>query len=222
MSTQSRRLPLQSQIADAAVSKAHEVLETKGLGLPCKIVQVLGTLVKVEFLLSGVSLPNLTIPIATCLYNRPPYQVGDQGVAISLNASPAFISGQNSQQTQLNATGNLGSLIFFPVASTKWGSVPDPNMYLIQGPNGFIVRSIDGSVSVTGTKGKSLVMAFGGNEFTLDSTGASINCNLNVSGDITSSGTITGSSDVIAGGISGKSHVHNVTAVGSPTSTPNG
>lgn len=222
MSTQSRRLPLQAQIADAAVSKAQEVLETHGLGLPCKIVQVLGALVKVEFLLAGVSLPQLTIPLATCLYDRPPYQFGDLGVAISLNASPAFISGQNDQQTQLNATGNLGSLVFFPVASTKWDAVPDPNMYLVQGPNGFIVRSIDGSVSITGTKGKSLVMAYGGNELTLDSGGASLNCALRVAGDITSDGTITGKSDVIAGGISGKSHTHNVTAVGSPTSTPNG
>lgn len=65
----------------------------------------------------------------------------------------------------------------------------------------------DGSVIVT--NGQAVLTMTEGN--------ITITGNVSVTGDLTVSGTITGNTDVIAGGISGKSHVHSGVTAGTAT-----
>lgn len=219
-SSQSRRLPLQQQVNNATVNRIAEGLFAKGLQVPCKIKEVGTGYVKAIPLVNEISSLVLTVPTGQSLYSQAPLQVNDFGVLISLDASVAQVTGLSSSVQSLKSTGNLGSLVFLPISSTQWAAMPDKDMYLIQGPKGFLLRSLDGTVAVTGTKGKSLVFTYGKNNFTLDSSGAKLNCSLTVDGDIKSTGTVSGATDVQCESISLKSHLHNVTAVGSPTSTP--
>lgn len=221
-SSQSRRLPLQQQVNNATVTRIAEGLFAKGLQVPCKIKEIDTGYIKVTPLVNEISSLTLSVPTGQSLYSQAPLQVNDFGILISMDASVAQVTGLSSSVQSLKSTGNLGSLVFLPISSTQWAAMPDKDMYLIQGPKGFIIRSLDGSVAVTGTKGQSLVFAYGDNSFTLDSSGAKLNCSLSVEGDISSSGTISGTTDVKCGSVSLKSHLHNVTAVGSPTSTPIG
>lgn len=73
------------------------------------------------------------------------------------------------------------------------------------------IRNLDGSIKIS----------MGNNGVTMDfPQGVTINGNITHNGDINSSGTITGQTDVIAAGISGKSHTHNYNpGPGSPTPT---
>ncbi len=198
-SSQSRRLPIQQNVNQAAVNRAAEVLTTKGLGLPCKIVTANDQTVTVEFTVANVTLPNMTLPIAEPLYSRAPYQVGDRGVALPADAALHEASGQSTTQPKFQACGNLGALFFFPISNVTWPASPNKNMYLLQGPAGFLIRSLDGTVSVTGTQGSNLVLAYGGNNATINSSGVTISGGgSNVS--ITSSGvSISGTTVNITG-----------------------
>jgi hypothetical protein len=179
----SRKLSAQEQLQQGAINRAKEILNTKGLGLPCKIASISNELVTVQFAVADlVGLPNMTVPIAQPLYRQEPYQVGDAGFVMSLDAQPTEVSGQVTVQPNFQANGNLGALVFFPISNVNWPAIPDPNMYLIQGPDGFIIRSIDGSVSVIGKKGTSLALAYGGNNVTISSSGIAINGTLTING----------------------------------------
>jgi len=171
LADQSKRLPLQRQISETAVARGIDVLSAKGLGLPCTISTVNDQTVTVDIQVAGLVFQPLTVPIAEPLYSRAPFQVGDAGVILSVDAALGAVSGLTSAMPPLQATGNLGAAFFFPISSRKWAANPDGSMYLLQGPNGFLIRSLDGTVSISGDKRSALVMAYGGNAITINSSG---------------------------------------------------
>lgn len=75
--------------------------------------------------------------------------------------------------------------------------------------NTVIHLNDDGTVEITN----------GTSTITMNGNTVAINGNVTISGDITATGTITGDTDVIAGTISGKTHVHTGN-LGTDTSTP--
>jgi hypothetical protein len=75
----------------------------------------------------------------------------------------------------LQASGNLGAAFFFPISNRKWAANPDTTMYLLQGPNGFLIRSLDGTVYIKGDKRTALTMAFEANSIVINSTSISLN-----------------------------------------------
>lgn len=89
--------------------------------------------------------------------------------------------------------------------------------------NGFLPKnkifSYDyNSKIVIGTKNNVFVFKVdSGDNLIISTPNMTLNGNLTVNGDITSSGTITGTTDVIAGGISGKDHTHTDSQGGDTT-----
>jgi len=171
---QSRRQPLQRQINEAAVARAAEKLSAKSLGLPCKITAVNDQTVTVQITVRGLTFPPLPVPIAEPLYSRAPYQVGDRGVVVSIDAGLEEASGASTILPLLNGTGNLGALFFLPISNDKWAANPDQTMYLLQGLNGFLIRSLDGAVYIRGDKRTALTLGWGTNSITINAAGISM------------------------------------------------
>jgi hypothetical protein len=182
ISSQSRRFPLQRSMNEAAVKRAKEVLSSKGIALPCVITAVNGSLVTVAFKVAGLTLPPITMPIAQSQYDQAPYQVGDPGVARPADADLYNISGQSTTQPGFQTSGNLGTLAFHPVSNVSWPANTEPSMYLLQGPGGFLLQSMDGSVSISGKKGGALTLTYAGNSITIGPAGVAIVGTLTVNG----------------------------------------
>ena len=86
-----------------------------------------------------------------------------------------------------------------------------PNTIPSYSENNLEIRSDDGSIKISFTQ-NGVNMTF--------PQGCTINSNVQINGDLTVSGTVAGQTDVIAAGISGKSHTHNYNpGPGSPTPT---
>lgn len=87
-----------------------------------------------------------------------------------------------------------------------------PNTIPSYNTNNLEVRNLDNTIKIS----------MGLNGVTMDfPQGGTINGDLTINGNVTSTGTITGQQDVIAGSISGKSHVHpGVTTGGGSTGAP--
>lgn len=125
-------------------------------GLPCQVVSVQNQHVTVSFLVQAqanqtpVTLPQITIPIATWVYIRIPVQVGDLGMTVSADVNLSGIDGQgNSGAVPLVKSANLSGLAFLPIASTQWDPAPDPKAVYIAGPEGVILgRMKDDQTSI--------------------------------------------------------------------------
>ena len=232
MADQSRRLPLQRQISETAVARGIDVLSAKGLGLPCTIKTVNDQTVTVDIQVEGLTFPAITVPIAEPLYSRAPYQVGDAGVILSVDAALSAVSGLTAALPPFQATGNLGAAFFFPISNRKWPANPDTTMYLLQGPNGFLIRSLDGSVYVKGDKRTALTMAFGAASLVINSTSISLNAStifLNGaveqtggtgSGSVNMVGPLTVTNEVTGNTVKLSAHVHSGVQTGGGDSGP--
>ncbi|WP_337049951.1 phage baseplate protein [Serratia fonticola] len=121
-----------------------------GKALPCHVVAVNGPIVTVQFdiLPSGASLPQVTIPIQTCEYIRPPIQIGCKGVTMPISVSMRGVSGLGIGMADMSRPASLAALMFVPVANIGWAAV-DPDVLTLYGPKGVEVRTQDGSTVLT-------------------------------------------------------------------------
>lgn len=161
------RFPLQTSINRVAVDRSKDTLWVKGLKLPCIIKSVSANTVKVQISVKNMDSNMYEVPCARSAYERPPYQVGDRGVVMCMDVDISEMTGAGSSVPSMATIGNLGALVFFPVSTTKGKAPDDLNMYYISGPNGFLLTSVDGSVSVSGEKGKSLALKYGSSGITI-------------------------------------------------------
>ena len=101
-----------------------------------------------------------------------PTQIGDLGWTVPADAYLGGVSGLGGGTADLSAPGNLEALVFVPV-SNKTSPPIDQNAAQIQGPNGAIIRTLDGSASVVvNTSG--ITMTFGTKVVTLNASGFTI------------------------------------------------
>lgn len=135
--------------------KVVEHIERLGQGLPCHVTKVTGQIVTVAFDIAetGATLPSVTIPIATWKYDWEPVQIGDQGFTTVATARLGGVSGLGGGTADLSQPANLTALVFVPIANKSW-TVPNVNQRVVQGPEGVLLRTTDGTISVNlGTGG---------------------------------------------------------------------
>ena len=222
-------------VADKAAANANQL---RGQVLPCSVTKVEGQIVTVKFeVTSDFTLPPVKMPIAGWKYIYVPVQVGDKGIAIAADARLGGISGLGGGTADLSLPGNLSALEFLPTSNTAWQPIKGPNWLELYGPDGTLIRSNDKGATVEVVDG-SITLKVGAISLVVDAAGVHVNGvlitqNIQIGGSITgaggetyagaihTTGTVTGDTDVVAGGISGKTHTHGVTAAPGTTGQPN-
>jgi hypothetical protein len=209
--TISQKVPFSNTINRFSKNKIENQLQNLGQALPCSVVSVSGAIVTVTFEVNvpeGITLPQVTCPIAESQYTRLPIQPGDKGVVMGANARLGGISGLGLGLADLVNPTNLGGLIFVPIGNKNWFNV-DGKYLFMYGVNGVELTTINQDCTLI-----------------LNSSGISINLNggtLNISngsviinGNIQTTGTLTNNGVNIS-----STHEHSGVQTGSGnTGTP--
>lgn len=178
-----QKTPLALSLNRFSEQKAKDAIQTLGRALPCSVVAVSGSIVTVKFeVISGFTLPMITVPHAGAEWVRYPTQIGDKGVVIPSMARLNDTNGIGQGKGDLITPANLSALIFLPVGNAGWTVPIDPNKLELYGKNGVIIKdSLTGAVIVT----------------------------VSGSGVHISGGNVTIDEDCVIGGISFLEHKHN-------------
>lgn len=224
-----QKTPLGRSLNQFTERKIVDALQVTGRALPCSVVSVAGSIITVQFEVSGpFTLPHVEVPLFGPEYIRYPIKAGDMGVVFAADARLGGVSGLGGGVADLTQPSNLGSLVFFPIGNATWGSV-DPNSVTIYGPNGVVLRDTGSATTMTLTPAGISVIA--ATQFTV-SCGA---CSLTMTsaGVFTISGsTVTMTDSLHSTGpttmhsawsalvtwLNGHDHTSNTS--GSPTSAP--
>ena len=184
---------LQADLSKAADKSIRAVMQQLGAALPCHVTAVDGQFVTVAFdLPQGAPwvLPDITIPKAEGSWINSPTQVGDPGMTVAAQAYLHPITGQYQGNPAWRIPGNLDALVWIPVANVG-NKIPNQNAALVQGPDGAIIQTTQGTASsiVTNQSGTTvtygstvltvadgeITMTAGGQTVTLNSDGFYIN-----------------------------------------------
>lgn len=208
MSDFSRKIPLHDQINQASTKRALDEIHKRAKSLPCSVVSVDGAIVTVKFEVeTGYTLPNTAMPVATSTYERVPIQVGDMGAAIAIDTYLGAVSGLGGGIATLTQRGNLSTLFFQPMGSSSWDS-EDGTLYVLQGPNGTLMQSMDGSTSVLVDKRNGIKVTTEGKDISLSNGSGKLDI---TGGDVKVTGTFYVNDVEFMG------HTHTNGNEGSPT-----
>lgn len=136
---------------ELAYKRANDAISAGGKELPCTIVSVTGWIVTVKFQVQGpFTLPNLTLPVASSLYDYLPFQVGDPGCVRAADARLGGLSELGTGTAKYPATvGNLSALVFEPFGKKSWSPPDNPNLRVVQGPDGVIIQDLESDSTIT-------------------------------------------------------------------------
>lgn len=149
MSGNAQKTPFARSITEFARIKIDDATQLIGKRLPCSVVEVDGAIVTVKFeVTTDFTLPQVKVPIANSLYAREPTQVGDLGWVQTADARIGGVSGLGIGTADLSPPANLGALVFEPIGNAGWEPSPNPDAYLLQGPDGVIIRDIGNNCSI--------------------------------------------------------------------------
>lgn len=219
MANYPNKIIVQQRLNQNAIERAAELIQRTGRALPCYVTAISGSLVTVAFDVKSVpwNLPTLTIPKLESPWVRSPTQVGDRGFTIAADAYLDKASGQSTAIPDLTPPLNLSALCFAPLSNAQ-NPPSDPNAVLISGPNGALIKTVDGNatVEISQTQIKLTYSVAIEEEDGVPKTAV-----LDNSITIDASGiTITGT-PVIINGVDFSTHVHGgVTPGGSNTTGP--
>ena len=178
----SRTLPLYVQ------SLIRQEIDKLGKALPAIVQSVNGSIVTVNFQVSGVTLPVVEMPLFGPEYIRYPIQAGDKGVCFPADVYLGGMSGLGTGVADMSQRGNLTTLVFFPIGNKNWSSV-DSQAVTIYGPNGVVLRDTESASTLTLTPSDinvssggtselnaqtSITLFAGGHTIVIDSSGVSI------------------------------------------------
>lgn len=136
-----QKFQFNQRVNQAAANRASEAIQQTGQALPCSVVSVSGSIVTVKFeVISGFTLPNVTIPHFGGEWIRYPVQSGDKGVVIPCDARLNDTTGIGNGKATMAEAANLTSLIFMPVGNASWIAPDDPNKLELYGQNGVIIK----------------------------------------------------------------------------------
>lgn len=173
MATNDLKRALPFTLNDFSGQKTEDRVQILGKALPGHVTAVNGQFVTIAFDIDAApfTLPQVTMPIHTTVYDWIPVQEGDYGVAVPGDVYLGGVSGVGGT-ADLSRRGNLSTLWFHPIASKAWQPPGgDPNKRVVQGPKGAIVQDsggktvvvVDGSnVTITVPSGKTVTVSSGG------------------------------------------------------------
>jgi hypothetical protein len=200
---------LQADLHRIAAKAVRVAMEHMGKALPCHVTAVTGQIVTVAFDLPQGSpwvLPTITIPKAEGPWINSPTQIGDVGMTVAADVYLGGISGIGGGQATWRTPGNLDALVWVPVAMQST-QIPNQNAALLQGPDGAIIQTTQGTNSAAVVSQQSITLTFGSSSITINGTEISM----------TAGGqTVTlNSSGFDIGGILFGTHVHSGVTSGS-------
>jgi hypothetical protein len=248
MSGNYQKTPFFTSLARHGRREINTALELTGKALPASIVTMMGSIATIKFELTNIpfTLPNVTMPIAGSEYIRLPLQAGCKGVVFPADARLGAVSGLGGTSTDLSTPGNLSALVFFPLGNKGFAAPEDANQLELYGVDGALIKSTvnkewfaqwtKNGVTIANKAGSASI-AWNGTAWeikgpTIFDGLVTMKGNLQIAGNmlaqdgstytgnIHTTGTITGDADVIAGTISGKSHVHTSGQPGTNTTAP--
>jgi hypothetical protein len=165
MPANQQKTPLARSLNQFAERKVVGYIQLLGKALPAQVTAVSGSIVTVKFLLTNVpyTLQPVTVPLAGPEYSRPPTQIGDNGVVFPSDVYLGGVSGLGGGVADLTIRANLSALVFFPIGNTGFSPTDDPNAFVLYGPDGCILRTMDKSSSVVISKaGTAIKIPVGG------------------------------------------------------------
>lgn len=187
----------------------------------------------------ALTLPKVTIPIAMWKYARMPVQAGDKGIVLPMDTAIAGITGQATGTADLTPRSNLTSLVFFPISNTAWPIV-DANANFFSAPNGAVIQDNTGVASIVLTPSE-ITIKIGNVNIQISSAGIELTgplltmngpvvFNNTVTGEsgtidlgasnLTTTGTVTATTNVVGGGKSMTAHIHSGVTAGSGNTGP--
>jgi hypothetical protein len=172
-----QKTPVGASLNRISQQVAATAIQQFGKALPCSVMAVKGQVVKVKFEISSTfTLPTVTIPIATSIYDWIPVQVGDKGMTVPADVYLGGVSGLGNGVATLTPRANLSSLLFVPVANAAW-TTTNPSQRVVQGPQGVLVQTMDGTATINVTK-TGITLSFGGHTLAVTSAGVLIDGNI--------------------------------------------
>lgn len=166
----------------------------QGKGVPCRITKILSSnMVEVEFLIKGpFTPPRVEIPVSSPEYARVPYQVGDIGLATSLDYYQGGVSGQGGGTADYVQRGNLTNLRFDGIGRKELPGNVDLNAHCIYGKNGVVLFDLDSDGNkhtiITATPDKIVIDLTNSNNKTLEVIGSTT---ITFDGDLLVKGNVT-------------------------------
>ena len=172
MSDEYAKLWLQRNLSQTAIGLAQKAIQAQGRALPCRVIEVTGAVVTVEFEVDTApwTLPPITIPKAESPWIRMPTQIGDKGITIPADVYLGGISGLGGGTADMRRRGNLSALVFVPVSNSS-SSPDDPNAAQVCGPDGAIIRTTTGVTSKIVTNQTGTTITFGTTTLTIGASG---------------------------------------------------
>lgn len=164
------KLWVQQTLNEGATRRAQQMVQRLGRALPCRVTAISGALVTVSFEMDSApyTLPQITIPKAESNWIRMPTQVGDLGVTMPADVYLDGITGQGGT-ANLTQPGNLAALVFVPVSS-KSSPPSNGNAAIVQGPEGVIAQTTQGTTSSVVINQSGTTLTFGSTTIVMNSS----------------------------------------------------
>lgn len=174
MADNSRKTHLAVKLDNAARQRAGDAIQLTGRALPCAVSQASGQIVTVSWQVNGspYTLPSVTMPLQSSLYDWIPVQPNDLGVAVPADTYLGGISGLGGGTADLSQRANLATHFFLPVANKSWQPPGgDPNKRVIQGPSGARVQDVAGKTVIVVDGSNITITVAAGQRVTISSGG---------------------------------------------------
>lgn len=147
-----QKLAVSRSLEQMVSRKIAAALELLGQNLPASVVSVEspGT-VKVKFELTNIpfTLPQVVVPVVGSEYIRLPIQPGMLGFVISASTYLGGVSGLGGGTADFTPRPSLSDVVWSPIGNTNWSAVDDSNALVLYGPDGAIIRTLDGQRKLT-------------------------------------------------------------------------
>jgi hypothetical protein len=176
-----QKTPFARFLPQLAIGNALDQIAQLGLGVPGHVVSISGAIVTVAFDVTGLTLPQVTMPVASPTYLMWPIQPNDKGLAMPASFYLGGVSGLGGGTANDVPRGNLSALYWQPIGNKSF-TTPDANSVVIRGPNGVRTQDIGGGTVSTLTPGGlnvtsasgSITLSAGGKTLVINSSGITI------------------------------------------------
>jgi hypothetical protein len=170
------KTPFADSIHQVSQQRASDTISLLGKALPCHVLSVSGQLVTVAFdVQSEFTLPLITMPIATSIYDWIPIQIGTKGLSIPSDVYLGGVSGLGGGTATLTQPGNLSALVFLPVSNSSWTPPGSSNLNqrVLQGEGGVMLQDMAGT-SIINITPENISLNAGGHSIVINSNGVTI------------------------------------------------